>query len=216
MGRLFENSQWASPEIDVNMEADDLKNYALSIGLTQMDVYHAFGKAMNKTLRTLKRISIPLFVKHSGIFRKYAERRIWTNTERQYMEGRLHIGLMPASLSHFQKTPSVPRSFHLFFKKGGHAWFLRRRRWKNEDMPPRGKLMELGGGLYGKHAGFKSKGRYGPRADGGRSDRIVKLYSAVKGGYDTVENLDEIAGQLLKKNVEREIDQFIRKKTYAK
>jgi hypothetical protein len=179
--------------MDITISADDLRDTALALGITDAEFSRAANKAIKITQRTLFRLSLSRLAKATGARSDELRKRRRITGYVRDAGALIRFNTDPISLSAF--PPSAVRQI----PKGFRIPKLGRPVWQRATAP-------LTAPYEGRPAGFKKPG--------GQPDTIQKIYRRIAAeGAEIIDRLGDEADELLNKNFTREINQIIRRKT---
>ena len=177
--------------IDITVDAGEFADMAALRGLDAAQFADAARRAVRTTVRQLQRLGLSRLAQSIGSsVNELAKRRrrVTGIVDNGTGEGRVWFGLEPVSASALNSAPS-----YSFVGPRGTRWA----RAKRISRP-----------FVGRARGFKDRG--------GSTDTILKLFREIQSeGMDAVDAVSDRADELLRKNIAREIDQAIRRATYA-
>lgn len=182
--------------LDITFSADNLRDTALALGLSDTEFSKAAAKAVKTTQRTLYRLGLSRLAKATGARSAELKKRKRMVGYVRGVEGVLHFNLDPVSLSVFPASLArqIPKGFRI--KKLGQSV------WQRPPATPPAPHES-------RDAGFKRPN--------GQADTIQKIYRRIaEEGGAIIDHLGDEADELLRKNIDREINQTLRRKRYQK
>ncbi|RRJ96848.1 hypothetical protein Ga0100231_024075 [Opitutaceae bacterium TAV4] len=210
--------------IDITLDAgilDDLRGHAEAIGITDDEFKRAAKKAITVTTRQLYRMGLSNLAKATGA--KSAALRKHHRVSANESHGRVWFGLDPVSLSNFPDSAirKVPKGFRIK-KIGSMVWQRPPKRGDitaNVPVEHTTRVYSFGGNSGGQvsTAALEKSPGLRRRARNTSPDALLKIYRRIfNQGFDIADKLGDDADALLEKNFNRELDQIIRRKRYAK
>lgn len=175
-------------EINLTIDADELHGEAFAKGLDEAAFAAAAAKAVRVTVRQLQALGLHRLAQAIGARWTDVRKRKRVTMRANGGEGRVWFGLEPVSASALRSPPA-----YSFAGPNGSRW---------------ARAGRISSPFVGAARGFKDRR--------GRTDVILKLFRTISSeGLDVADKLGDDADALFQKNLKREIDQTIRRATYA-